>query len=73
MSSTEDIYCTNSVKAGVRKVYDVLRELIIEHDKQLSPNMTENQLFMHSTQNDAYHKCALITMEVMQEIGHKSG
>ena len=71
MPSTEDIYDTNSMKAGVRKVYDALRELIIEHNNSLSINMTENEVFMHSTQNTAYHKCALITMEVMQEIDHE--
>ncbi len=73
MSSSTDIYCPNSMKAGVHKVYDVLRHLIIEHDKQLSPNMTENEVFMHSSTNIAYHKCALITMEVMKDIDHKSG
>ncbi len=73
MSSTEDIHCIHSMKEGARKVYDVLRELIIEHNTSLSLNMTENEVFMHSTQNIAYHKCALITMEVMKEIDHQSG
>lgn len=76
MHSNDSVYCKTSMKAGARKVGSLIMELVMEHSNMLTISMTENELFKHAVESDAYDKCALIAAKVvleLDEINHSGG